>query len=145
MNSFDEFWEKHGSAYIEHAKSIANEDFKRLNSVKNGKFIIKIDIETDDDFCLKGGTSFFIYANSKKDAFKKTIIHLRDIQFDNIPEWAKKSDGSLEERYTSKWTHIKDEAMKLLVNGETYISLGGNQTIEIEIRENKPSLSIKLK
>ena len=142
MNNFDEFWEKHGDAYIEHAKSIANEDFKRLNS---GKFVANIEIETDDDFCLEGGTSFSIYANSKKESLKKTIIHLKDIKFDYIPEWAKKSDGSLEERYTSKWTHIKDEAMKRLVNGETSISLGGNQTIEIDIRENNPSLSIKLK
>lgn len=142
MNNFDDFWNKHGDAYIENAKNIAKADFKSLNS---GKFVSHIDIGTDDDFFLEGGTSFSIYANTKKEVVKKTIAHLKEIKFDNIPNWAKKADGYLEENYTYKWTWIKEEAIKQLQKGETYISLGGNQTIEVNIHENKPILAIKLK
>lgn len=136
---FDEYWEKNSADYIEHAKSIAFQDFTILTKKKLGQFVACIEIDSDDDFSFKIDSnnqlyyqkdffSFEIYGNSKKDILKNSIQFIRDL----------KTIGC-----ESKWQWLRDATIQKLNEGETCFSFGGNQTIDFYIKENIPQLKFK--
>lgn len=143
MTNFEDFWKEHGADYIAHIKSVALQDFNILNNTPLDKLVAHIEIGTDDDFALEGGDFFKVYGKNYKEVFKNTISFLKNIKFSHIPQWAKEADGTTKDSFSSKWYYIRDEAIKNLQEGETSISFGGNQTVNIQIVENKPSVSLE--
>lgn len=131
MDNFDDFWKNNSQAYIEYAKSIAQQDFQELSKKRLGKFVAKIDINTDDDFYFEKGTYFEFYGNTKKEILKNTIDFLQELKI---------THGS-----QNKWQWLRDECIELIREGQTSFTFGGNQTMEFEITENSPQVKVKLK
>lgn len=142
MKKFEDFWQEHGSDYIDYIKSVAMEDFKILNNHVEEKMVAHIEINTDDDFSLVGGDSFTIYGKNYQDILINTISFLRKIKFAYIPDWAKEDNGDVKDSFSSRWYSIRDNAIIELEEGSTYVDLGGNQTIRINIDEFTPTTSL---
>lgn len=136
--SFEQFWQDHQKDYIEFAKKAAQEDFNALNQVKKGKYICTFSIDSDDDFAFVDKTfDFEVFGNSKKEILKNTIDFLLNLKLEN---YGKSTHPNL-----SKWEWLRDETIDRLRNGETYISFGGNQQIDLSIHEYSPQTKLKKK
>lgn len=136
--SFEQFWQEHQKDYIEFAKKAAQEDFNALNQVKKGKYICTFSIDSDDDFVFVDKTfDFEVFGNSKKEILKNTIDFLLNLKLEN---YGKSTHPNL-----SKWEWLRDETIDRLRNGETYISFGGNQQIDLSIHEYSPQTKLKKK
>lgn len=134
--NFEEFWKENQKDYIEFAKKTAREDFASLNNLKKGKYVCNISIESDDDFSFVDKTfNFEVFGNSKKEIFKNTIDLLLNLKLECY--------GKPVHYNQSKWDWLKDETIERLRNGETYISFGGNQQIDLSISEHVPSTKLK--
>jgi hypothetical protein len=134
QENFEDYWKKHQADYIDYAKSIALKDFNELSKLKAGKFVTRIKIDTDDDFCFGDGDfypSFEVYGNSKKEILKNTIDFIQNLKI---------TYGS-----QSKWEFLRDEAIQRLRKGEFNFSFGGNQRIDLFISENSPRVKLKNK
>lgn len=127
--NFDDYWKKHKDDYIEHAKSIALQDFNELSKIRLGKLVATIDIETDDDFYFEKGTSYKVYGNNKKEILKNSISFLQNL---NILRGSQ-----------SKWDWLRNEAIDKLREGEMSFSFGGNQQMDFYVTENNPRVTLK--
>ncbi len=135
---FEDFWKENQNDYIEFAKKIAEQDFNVLKNAKKAKFVCYINIDSDDDFSFIDKTfDFEVFGNSKKEILKNTIDFLMNLKLESY--------GNLQPYNLHKWEWLRDETIERLRNGETYISFGGNQQIDLSIYENKPITNLKKK
>ena len=100
-------------------------------------WLIRVNIDTDDDFQLDIGTEFEISAATKSAAQKATIEKLKAAQFTYLKTWGVNNTGREEDwvrgDYSENWFAIRDEAIKQLKRGNHRIHYGGNQTITVEV------------
>lgn len=133
--TFEQYWEYN----LENYKFQAMKDFDRL---QNGKFEARVSINTDDDFALDIEYDFSMYAMTREELESKLIEKLNSANVINGKSWSITYDDG-----TSKsgnqgdiWNYIRDQAIREIQDeyGSNYISVGGNQTIEIDISKINP-------
>jgi hypothetical protein len=134
MKTFEDFWNENKDNYLDYIKKVAHADFEALKQTHLGKYVAHIDIDTDDDFYFENGTSFKIYANTKKDLITNSIEFLTNLKITYGSE--------------SKWEWLKNEAISRLKNKNLNFDFGGNQQMSFYTYEvskiNQPTYKNKI-
>lgn len=148
---FIQYFTENMEKYLESALK----DFNCKLNLGKGAFVLKIDINTDDDFDLdildpkstkeknSVNADLFehdengcvcIYDDDQESLVKKAIKILEDAKFTFVKTWGI-TRGDVKETgdYSHAWYSIRNQAIDSLKNGETSLFFGGNQTISIEM------------
>lgn len=120
MQNFEKFWQDN----MHHYKELARVDFERVSA---GPWSGVVDIDTDDDFSLDVGNRIEVYGASVDAVVNKLIEKMQEATYLRINPSKKEA-----------WPYIRDEAISQLRQGETWVSFGGNHTIEVLIAETAP-------
>ena len=133
--SFEKYWMENEKRFME----IARAEYEQLQM---GCFVAKVKIDTDDDFALDIPYSFEVFGVNQKDVSQKLIKTLKEAKLTYIKSWSIKSDYGNKQfgDYSETWLRMRDLAIKALNEDVADFSYGGNQRMEIMIRENLVNL-----
>lgn len=120
------------------ARDFANSS---LTPKKIEGFSASVEIDSDDDFLLDGEHNFTVYAENYEQLKEKLVNKLNSFKLEEVKSWSiTDNEGTRGGDYSHHWYSIRDEAIQLIQEDERWISIGGNQTIDINIKEHKPML-----
>jgi hypothetical protein len=144
MKNFEQYWEENKEAYMAKAK----EDFEQSQA----KYTAYVQIDSDDDFRLDIDHIFQKCGQTYEEVADKIIDYIMSAKFDYVKTycirtWDKTNSHQIENKgdYAHTWHEIRDAAIQQLKQGEMYVTLGGNQTITIEVQEYEPVIAKKKK
>ena len=135
--TFDEYWKRHENNYIDLAKERARKDFALL--VGADAYFAHVVIESDDDFQLDIAHDFEIQSSSLEKLINDIVMKLNNAKFQSVGSYSiqDKNGKTVTSIRDEEWYNIRNKAIKMLYQGNTYIQYGGNQQITIEIHNKK--------